>query len=604
MTLSTTIPKTGISYIDGLLTGRKWDASELTFSFPAESRFYGTGYNNSGEPQRGFSSVGDGTQEAIRMTLDMISAVSGLSFREVTESETVHGDLRFGFSTAQTHSAWSYYPGDNEKNGDVWFSPSIASRVSSYQTGFQTIAHEIGHALGLKHTFENYGDFPVAEEQYRYFDFTVMDYYGSGIGRLDGEPQTLQRGDIAALQALYGANFETYGGDTTYSFRSDGSMTIREGSGPETVIADGSRPLYRTIWDGNGKDTYDAQYLSEDLTIDLRPGEGSVLVSEDIMLLNYVTGRTSLNIYNAFQYNDAPRSLIENANAGAGNDTILGNAANNRIRGGGGDDTIYGGDGNDELLGDQYGYDGNDVIYGGNGNDRIYGDGGNDLLYGEDGDDIINGGDGDDLIDGGDGDDRFFPGAGADTVIGGAGKDRVDLLGSSAVQISLQEGRGYGGYAEGDTYSGIEDVSASEFHDILIGSDAANTLRGEGGNDRLDGGNGDDMLLGGTGNDFLEGGSGNDSLWGGSGLSTENGSDTFIFKSDFGHDVIGDFEAGAGLKDVLEFSIELFQDYQSVLAAATQVGNDTVITFDHDNSITLADVQLTSLHADDFSFFG
>ena len=36
------------------------------------------------------------------------------------------------------------------------------------------------------------------------------------------------------------------------------------------------------------------------------------------------------NVYNAFQYNNDPRSLIENATGGGGNDTIGGNDVANR----------------------------------------------------------------------------------------------------------------------------------------------------------------------------------------------------------------------------------------------------------------------------------
>jgi hypothetical protein len=39
-----------------------------------------------------------------------------------------------------------------------------------------------------------------------------------------------------------------------------------------------------------------------------------------------------------------------------------------------------------------------------------------------------------------------------------------------------------------------------------------------------------------------------------------------------------------------------------MLAAAVQAGDHVVITFDADNSLTLAETQLDSLRADDFRF--
>lgn len=53
---------------------------------------------------------------------------------------------------------------------------------------------------------------------------------------------------------------------------------------------------------------------------------------------------------------------------------------------------------------------------------------------------------------------------------------------------------------------------------------------------------------------------------------------------------------------MLEFDSNLFADFESVLAAAAQVGSDTVITYDADNAVTLKNVAVTSLHEDDVRF--
>jgi Ca2+-binding RTX toxin-like protein len=79
-----------------------------------------------------------------------------------------------------------------------------------------------------------------------------------------------------------------------------------------------------------------------------------------------------------------------------------------------------------------------------------------------------------------------------------------------------------------------------------------------------------------------------------------NGKDTFVFGAGFGHDTISDFTAAASAKDVIEFHDRLFADFAAVQAA--QVGSDVVITVDDFNSVTLLDVTLASLTADDFSF--
>ena len=54
---------------------------------------------------------------------------------------------------------------------------------------------------------------------------------------------------------------------------------------------------------------------------------------------------------------------IENANAGGGNNTIVGNSASNRFTGGSGNDTFIGKEGNDYLTGGE----GDDTLNGGDG---------------------------------------------------------------------------------------------------------------------------------------------------------------------------------------------------------------------------------------------
>jgi Ca2+-binding RTX toxin-like protein len=134
-------------------------------------------------------------------------------------------------------------------------------------------------------------------------------------------------------------------------------------------------------------------------------------------------------------------------------------------------------------------------------NDVIWGYGGNDYIHAWNGNDIIIGG------------------AGADTIYGGTGSDYSSYQDSTAgVTVSLVSGTGSGGYAEGDTLNGIENLTGSWYNDVLIGDDGNNVLAGLGGNDTLKGGGGADTLYGDSGNDTLKGGGGADTLNGGSGI--------------------------------------------------------------------------------------
>jgi len=80
------------------------------------------------------------------------------------------------------------------------------------------------------------------------------------------------------------------------------------------------------------------------------------------------------------------------------------------------------------------------------------------------------------------------------------------------------------------------------------------------------------------------------------------GDDVFMFSLEFGHDVITDFQGGEGIGDIIEFDDAVFTSIEKVLAAARQDGSDVVITYDANNTITLKNVQLSALHADDFRF--
>ena len=140
---------------------------------------------------------------------------------------------------------------------------------------------------------------------------------------------------------------------------------------------------------------------------------------------------------------------------------------------GSGDDIVYAGLGNDTVLGQA----GNDLLDGGSGNDSLYGGGGNDTLVGS---------------------------SGADYLDGGAGENWAyfnDAIATTGVTVNLTTGQGNGGYAQGDTYVGIQNVLGSAFDDVLAGNTDNNSLLANAGND---------TLIGGAGNNFLDGGTGSD----------------------------------------------------------------------------------------------
>ena len=114
-------------------------------------------------------------------------------------------------------------------------------------------------------------------------------------------------------------------------------------------------------------------------------------------------------------------------------------------------------------------------------------------------------------------------------------------------------------------------------------------------------GNGDVVLDGGAGNDTLIGGSGTQTFIGGPGdtITGGSGADLFVFGVKFGANTISDFDPK---NDHIQLAKSEFANFNAVLADASHVGGNTVITLDLADTITLKGVSVSSLHSSDFLF--
>ncbi|MCG8417184.1 MAG: hypothetical protein MJE77_04470 [Proteobacteria bacterium] len=205
-------------------------------------------------------------------------------------------------------------------------------------------------------------------------------------------------------------------------------------------------------------------------------------------------------------------------------DTLRGDGNNNQLLGGGGVDTLAGRGGDDVLVGGAGGdaLDGGDgfdfVVYsnssasltvdlaassisGGEadgdslvGIENVRGTDFDDSFTGDSNHNMFIGASGNDSMICGDGDDSMLGGAGADVLDGGNGIDAISYNGSpSGVTVDLAAETVSGGHADGDTISSIEQVTGSDFDDVLIGNSVDNILNGgPAGNDILDGADGND----------------------------------------------------------------------------------------------------------------
>jgi len=377
--------------------------------------------------------------------------VANLSFKQVAETAggTV-GDIRLGLSS-RVGDAWGYTKasagGAANSHGDIWINPLYGRDSYAVNTyNFTALMHEIGHALGLAHPSEG----NIIPTGYDYRNYTIMSYndpygvyaYNPAKEDFDYIIQTPMVYDIAAIQAIYGANMSYHAGDNTYAY-SPGS------------------PFYATIWDAGGKDLIDLRTFKLDCWVDLHPGAYSTL------------GFTNVSVSNnlGIAYN----VTIEDCYGGAGNDTLVGNEANN-------------------------------ALYGNAGNDRLYGYGGNDKLSGGKGDDILSGGDGNDTFLAGDdfGNDRYVGGPGLDLVTYAGATAGVTVNLATGVGDGTAAGLGKDTISgvERVTGSAHADTLLGDANDnILSGNGGNDTINGMAGADTLRGGSGQDRLTGGSGAD-------------------------------------------------------------------------------------------------------
>ncbi|MBR0873144.1 hypothetical protein JQ633_22500, partial [Bradyrhizobium tropiciagri] len=100
------------------------------------------------------------------------------------------------------------------------------------------------------------------------------------------------------------------------------------------------------------------------------------------------------------------------------------------------------------------------------------------------------------------GDDFFVGGPGGDAFAGGGGTNMVSYDNALAgVRADLVNAASNTGEAAGDTYNNIQNLTGSDFNDVLVGNGAVNALTGNGGNDFIVGNGGNDVIDGGGGFD-------------------------------------------------------------------------------------------------------
>ena len=404
------MPRT-VSDYTALLSGTSWwDGSTsrkpvfVTYSFEAKPYDYLSDLGYSGAYGRSFKPFTPAEKAAARDALKQWDDASGITFLEAPAGQ---GDIRFANydfrlnADSADAAAYAYYPATQIGSayatslgygGDVFVDTGSMGYASDDMT--HVLAHEIGHAIGLKHPFE--GD-TVLDKAHDSTDYTVMSYtgYAPKLGSFDKQ----------AVQALYGtdgsdgrqvakwawdartATLTQTGGGGADTIRGVASRDVMNGmggkdtlfgSGGDDRISGGTGDDILFGGDGNdalsggagndklhggsgylgaddGSDTADYGAAKKTVTVKLNPWHQEL------------NGRMVACNAQGVEIGRDSFSSIENVTGGSGADTITGDAKANTLKGGAGRDHLDGGAGSDVLFGGL----GGDTLTGGAGADRF-----------------------------------------------------------------------------------------------------------------------------------------------------------------------------------------------------------------------------------------
>jgi hypothetical protein len=296
----------------------------------------------------------------VREAFKIYEEALGITFIEVTQTDIDQGliivdEVDLFFMDNDTGAfAYTLAIGDTIMGSVIniawdWDGGSVGH--NSYT--FETILHEIGHALGLDHLGNYNGDGDPTAGQIFINDSSqasMMSYIwpldNPHVFALFLNLQTPMSVDWLALQILYGAQslggtqFGTqnaFTGDTIWGFNTNISSETSDVWNKFSIYGGGAA---HTILDAGGHDTLDVSGYADDQIINLSLTDlnGFGPSASDI-------GGGIGNLTLAFG------TVIEDAIGGSGDDIFFGNPADNIFWGNGGNDVFADSDGNDIYHG-------------------------------------------------------------------------------------------------------------------------------------------------------------------------------------------------------------------------------------------------------------
>ncbi len=310
----------GLNHIDALLSdGPGWNyltpaTNSIAYTFSIASG------NEAGKTgQQAFS---DAQKNATLGALSYVSNLTGITFSEASNGSAA--SLHFclinisgasttglcswgtsysfnGSNTITSYAANAYVYLDNVE----WLSQN--SNLTPGGDGYETLLHEIGHALGLKHPFEGSSQLPTSQDSTAN---TLMSYTRSG-----GPYASFNSYDLAALNWIYGGDglvgtlgVNSNGGGRYWTGASDADL-ITAGSGNDLLKGDAGND---TLTGGAGNDTIFGGDGNDDIAVfsgTFASYTYSYNASNDTFsFANATTGTDSVSGVETFQFSDVTKS--------------------------------------------------------------------------------------------------------------------------------------------------------------------------------------------------------------------------------------------------------------------------------------------------------
>ena len=352
--------RSGDQGIDGILGGIYWNSANLTFSFPTSPSDYGTSATyGDPAPFNGMRPLSGQQQGDVFRTLGLVQSYTGLRFTQIQESPAYNATIRYANSSSPATS-YAYQPDSLGTGGDAFFGATGQNPIQGNFDSGQTIIHETGHALGLKHAHES-SVFGAAPANIQDIEYSVMNY-ANYIGSTEASattgpgssPQSYMQYDIAALQYMYGANMGSLSTNAVYSWSPTTGEEFINGASQGKPY---DSHIFETVWTAGATSTYDFRNYSSNGSYDLRPGGAVYFSPNQIADLDasgvYGPGVKLArgNIYNALLYQGNTSTEVSTILTGNGDDAVYLNDVYDIVALGAGRNSVFAGRGGGTING-------------------------------------------------------------------------------------------------------------------------------------------------------------------------------------------------------------------------------------------------------------